>query len=77
MSTRIRRRYAPEPPAADVFDPESPPPAPRRIETIVERLCACTCGNKWWAQAGTTTRCEGNVTRFRCPVGSKPFEVPE
>lgn len=64
--------------AHDVSDYYEPTNARDFVETrvVVERLCACTCGAKWWADVGSTTRCDGGIARFDCPVSSKPFEVP-
>ncbi len=76
MSVRYRRRYK-APPFDPFYTERAGEAAPDiEIETIVERLCACTCGHRWWADAGSTTRCDGGIARFHCPIKSKPFEVP-
>ncbi len=70
MSETVRRRYT----GRTVFDDAGNPCA--EIETVVYRLCACTCGNRWHAEAGTKTRCDGGFAKFYCPVSSRTFEVP-
>jgi hypothetical protein len=71
--SRVYRRYKRDADGRLVTTPDG---MSVEIETVVERLCACSCGNRWLAEAGTTTRCDGGRARFRCPVGDEPFEVP-
>lgn len=72
MSTRTRVRYPPIVPG--VFDPTRDYAADLiEGEEYTERLCACTCGRRWWAEVGTVTRCPNDTAhRLR---HTEPFEV--
>lgn len=45
-------------------------------EMVLQRECACPCGARWWADAGTETRCDGGRVHLLCPLASRAFKVP-